>query len=160
MPSRTTIPGTTDPGDIWTSANVDDLPGGRSGYAPVTASQTGITAEADLTNLSVTVDVPADRLIKVSCLVHIDHVGGANFVALLSIKEGTTYLGGAVWEMGADATGAEQSTFSPFVLLTPSAASHTYKLSLALSAGTGTLSSVASATRPAYILVEDIGPSS
>jgi hypothetical protein len=48
-------------------------------------------------------------------------------------------------------------TLHASVVLTPSAGSHTYKLSLARAAGTGSLTLGAGATFPAYIMVEGIG---
>jgi hypothetical protein len=43
------------------------------------------------------------------------------------------------------------------VILTPSAAAHTYKLSAQRQGGTGNITMNAAAATPAYILVEDIG---
>lgn len=166
MASRTAYAGTAADGDVYTAANHTKMPGGWIGYANVTASQTGIGAEADLTGLTVTVTVGSNRLIRISALVNIevDTSGTGNEdVALLSIKEGVTYLAGARFAVGAESNDVVdyQSCLTPSVLVVaPSAGSHTYKLSLALASGTATLRTNASATLPAFIMVEDLGPSS
>jgi hypothetical protein len=45
-------------------------------------------------------------------------------------------------------------------VITPSAGAHTYKLTLQRNSGTGTVRIFADADVPAFILVEDLGPSS
>jgi hypothetical protein len=133
-----------------------DLPRGELAYAQVTSVQGSITSEADLTGLSVTVSVGEGRRIKItgSCIARSTATGDR---VDFRIKEGTTELKPDTRELGT-ANDAGRSGLHAEVVLSPSAGSHTYKLTLARGDGTGTVSMVAAATAPAFILVEDIGP--
>lgn len=124
------------------------------GYAQVIANQGSITAAVDLTGLTVTVTVPyAGHRVRITGSCELVNTTGGNGVILL-IMEGATQLkqhatGGGTANV---AVGVEAS-----VVLVPTAASHTYKLQAQTQVGgTGTMN--ASATNPAYILVEDLGP--
>lgn len=121
-------------------------------YAEVTANQTGITTEVDLTGLTVTVTVPAGRRIKITTSIYINRTV-ADGVSVLRIKEGGTQLHQADYFVR---NAAEAQTVERSVVITPSAGTHTYKLTLALGTGTGSTGLVAAATFPAYILVEDV----
>jgi hypothetical protein len=127
---------------------------GTLGYAETATAQTSISSETDLTSLAVTVTVVSGRRIKITGQTEItcDATAGA---ALGRIKEGATYLG----QYANVAFGSGGETFQSMgcVILTPTAGSHTYKLTLAKSGGAGTVSMQTSATHPAFILVEDIG---
>lgn len=129
---------------------------GSLGRAIVTASQGSITTEVDLTGLVVTVTVAANRLIQITGYVQfkstvVDDVAG------LVIKESTTQLGAALKEMRPANIGSQLVAHA--LVVAPSAGSHTYKLTGQRVAGTGTLTAEAGATFPAFILVEDLGPS-
>jgi hypothetical protein len=127
---------------------------GLLGYAEVTANQTTISTETDLTNLTVTVEVAASRRIEVSTKINSQPSTNDN-AAVLRIKESTTNLQLISLVLGR--TNASE-TLAGSVILTPSAGSHTYKLSLQMAVGTGTVDLIASSTNPAFILVKDIGP--
>lgn len=128
---------------------------GNLGYAQVTADQGSITTvETDLTSLTVTVTTNASERIKITAHVRIKSTVSGD-VAELKIKESTTvlaldrvYLGGGTSAL---------RTLHAEVVLTPTAASHTYKLSLVRDEGSGTLSLAAGATFPAFIMVEGVG---
>lgn len=115
------------------------------GYETVIGNQTGITTEVPVTGLSVTVDVPAGRSIKITASA----VATSTVItdkALFTIKEGATQLQGFnVVANGLNANG--------MVILTPSAGTHTYYIGVARS-GTGTVSVLSQSTYPAFILVE------
>lgn len=122
------------------------------GYAQVTADQTGITAETDLTSLTATVTVNASRRILVRAHLKLQRTvadGGSN----VYIKEGATYLSQDVMVAVFANT---QHTLIAEVSLTPTAGVHTYKVAIERF-GTGTLGSMSSANAPAFFLVEDIG---
>lgn len=128
--------------------------GGTLGYAQITSNITGISTETDLTGLSVTVTVGTGRRIRVSAFApHARTV--ADGVTRLRIKESTTTL--TMADGHVRAAGEGQIPLQAAVILTPSAGSHTYKLSLARDSGTGTVGCTALSTNPAFILVEDIG---
>lgn len=124
--------------------------GATLGYAQVTANQTGIGAtETDLTGLTVTVTVPANRRIRITgkAIFNSASVGG---IAFLFLKEGATQHNEDI----ATLTNGDYWGGHVEVVLTPTEGTHTYKLTARQSAGTLTLE--AAAAHPAYILVEDI----
>ncbi len=106
------------------------------GESQVTTGQASITTETDLTGLSVTVTVPAGgRKVKITASVVIDNSVTTD-TSIVYIKEGSTYLQSRItWQ----ASGYKPLEFS--WTGTPTAGSHTYKVSLARNSGTGTTSS-------------------
>lgn len=128
-------------------------PSSTLGYAEVTASQSGITAVTDLTGLSSTINVPAGRRIKITAKVAVNGSVASN-TAALQIQEGATVLQNI--QIQNSTTPGNGTTEEGEVIITPSAGMHTYKLTLQLSAGGGTVGMAAASTFPAFILVEDI----
>jgi hypothetical protein len=146
-------------GATWAhAATVKDLEGvafGTLGYAQLTSAQTGITTVADVTSCSVTVYVAPSRRIRVSGQAPVT-ASVANDHSLGRIKEGGTSLG--VWFYATTVVAARDSNGAGSVVLTPSAGSHTYKLTMERTGvSAGDISINATATNPAFILVEDIG---
>lgn len=131
-------------------------PVGGLDYAEVTSNQTVANndGETDLTGLTVTVDVAASRRIRVSAQGGLQGTDASD-THVGRFKESTTTLGR--WANATLATG-DSVVASGAVVLTPSAGSHTYKLSLDDGDGSGGVVLQASATNPAYILCEDLGP--
>ena len=128
---------------------------GALGYAQTTTAQNGITTETDLTSLSVTVTVPSDgRRVKITGFIPyvVPDTNGATIS--LYIKESTTQLNRFDIHATTGAGAIQYGMICTWVG-TPSAGSHTYKLTLAASAGTVNVSSL-SATQIAFILVEYI----
>ena len=155
MATRTAYDATL--GSVLTAANLDRHAGGWIGHNEVTADQGPITSAVDGTGLSLTVTVNTARKIRVS--------GRAGFtstvntdVAALFITDGANVVQQEGYALMAMATAA-----SHFVevsrVLNASAGSNTWKLRLQRS-GSGTMTMTASSTKPAFILIEDIGPSS
>jgi len=136
-------------GTVWLRPGM--LP---NGYAQVTASQTGITTEADLTGLTITVTVPANQRIRLG-FRGMTYSTVANDDVQINLKEGGTVLQQAV--MVADTANTQQPTHADVVLV-PSAGAHTYKASLQRAVGTGNVALFATATAPAYLLAEILGP--
>lgn len=126
---------------------------GSLGYAQATATQGSITTETDLTGLTVTATVNSGERIRVKGNILVQTTVAGD-VVYLRIKESTTVL--QISSLILSST-ADVYVMPIEVILTPSAASHTYKLSLARQGGTGTISMVAGATFPSFILVEGIG---
>lgn len=155
MPVRTAYAGAAVAGEVLSAANVNRLPGGWIGYAEVTASQGGITTEADITGLSVAVTVGANRRIRVSYAGSVAS-SVANDTGSVNIKEGATYLSGKYLSI----PGNFNYGLTVSVILTPAAGTHTYKIVSARAAGsTGIHQHTASAAEPSFLLVEDLGPS-
>lgn len=128
----------------------------KPGYAQVTANQTGIgTGGADLAGLSATVSVAAGRRLKITGHVRSWSLSAADNRIAFRIQEGATVLGESILRLSV---ASESEEGGPVVaVVTPSAGSHTYKLTAAV-VDTGTAIMDAGATYPAFILVEDIGP--
>lgn len=139
---------------------VEDITGGTGGpgpiqlaYAEVTAQQTGITTEVDITGLSVTVNVPAGRRIRIRAEVAMNR-SVADGLTRVRIKEGSTVL--QLRDTPAPYGSSGANPVSMDYVTTPAAGVHTYKLSIERVTGTGTTATVADPTFPAFILVEDI----
>ena len=130
------------------------LPLGEIGYAERTSNLTGITALQDLTGLSVAVVVGTSRRIRITAHVNLSATV-ANDSAAVVIREGSTTLREAATVLPV---ASRPQTVTCQVIVTPSSGAHTYKLSAQRDAGSGTVSVEAAATRPAFILVEDLGP--
>ena len=101
----------------------------------------------------MTVTLVAGRRIRISAQAGVQSTVTGD-TAILRIKEGATVLQQGV---GSLQPVNSEITFCPSIVLTPSAGSHTYKLSLLRLAGTGTLTMVGASNDVPFILVEDIG---
>jgi len=119
------------------------------GYRQITANTSGFTTIADITGLSVPVNVPAGRNIEVSALGHYNTTVSNDTMAFV-IREGSTSL-----QDDTEGTIGTSPNFGFRVAqpLSPSAGVHTYKLSAQRLFGSGTDIIVASSTQPAYIKV-------
>jgi hypothetical protein len=138
-----------------TPAPASTAPSSLLAQAQVTTTQTiGATAaETDVTGLAVTFTVPAGRTLKVT--------GHSGFQAGVAgdrivgyIKEGGTYLG-RYGQEDAQQNGGYM-IFDGVTVVSPSAGTHTYKLTAQRYGGTGSLATDNAADRPGAIYVEDI----
>lgn len=129
-----------------------DLPAGVLGYVQVTAAQINITAEADLTSLTLNVTVAAGRRIRITGYCLFTDTVAADQVAL-SIKEGATYLSDAI----QPSVLTNNVELYAQAVIQPSVGAHTYLLRMRRATGTGTVTMQASANNPASLLIEDIG---
>jgi hypothetical protein len=146
-------------GDTWTAARVNDLPQGIIGYAtPITASvgPTSGTTELDVITAPAVVLAASDRRLR----LRFDCRGlsctnvGDTFV--LRIKEGSTTLKDASYLPSNTGVASIGSDFEAIVS-SPTAASHTYKVTIVRAGGTGTASVSATATAAITFYVEDCG---
>jgi hypothetical protein len=155
LASRVAYAGTGTTGAALTAANVNNLPGGWIGYVErVTDSSTWTTAISDVAGMSQAVTVNANRKIRISACFSV--TTSTEDAHDFYIREGSTALRGVRHVWG----NISPSDFIDFsVVLNPSAGSHTYKLS-AEKANAGTGNILASGTNPAFLLIEDLGPSS
>lgn len=125
-------------------------PRGVLGYAEQSSSQTGITTIADLTGLSVAVTVADNRRIRLKGFARITRTV-ADGQTTFDIREGAADVGYVFAPAQADIPVFVEKT------ITPTAGSHTYKLSLQRLSGTGTVGTAPDGTSPAWLIVEDIG---
>jgi hypothetical protein len=155
--TRSPWPGQVVDGEIASDDDFNSIPGGWLGYAVVTADQGSITTAVDLTGMSLSVTVPANRLLRISSFLRMESTV-ANDVGQLVIAEGATTLNSALATFAA--ANGPHSMYVEVLVVAPSAGSHSYKLTAQRTSGTGTLTMKAAATNPASFVVEDLGPSS
>jgi hypothetical protein len=150
--SGTALARVTKDGDF--QFGTQSLPRGTmpGGYVQNTSGQGSITTLTDITGLSATVTTVTGRRYRISAYCYNLSNTTAGAATSVLIREGSTTL-----QISQQTTpGANYGlAYNPSVVITPSAGSHTYKVSVDVSAGTATFN--AGATAPAYILVEDIG---
>lgn len=135
----------------WVPVNAGGFISG--GYAEVLTSQASISTEVAITGLSITITAASGRRIMVTQQTFPGNGSVGNQVITANIKEGVTML------MQSNCTlsfsGGNQTLHSA-VVLTPTAAVHTYFVSM--SAGSGTFTNAASSTFRSFILAQDLGP--
>lgn len=129
---------------------------GRLNYAVSTSFASPITTEQDLPGLSVTVTVPANRVLRVTGQAIFDLTSTGQGFGWIS-QDGTHVAAFGELEQFIGA-GTVEYVQTGSAILTPTAGTHTYKLTAERPAGVATFSVGGSATAPAFILVEDIGP--
>lgn len=130
------------------------VPVGVLAQAQTTTAQTGITTLVDLTGLSVNVVVPAGRTLKITGQTYL-YTSTTNDEITMSISEGATVLASIPSTAPLGGRGWYQYNS---VIVSPSAGAHTYKLQGAVTSGAGTVTNNSAATRPSFIVVEDITP--
>jgi hypothetical protein len=129
-------------------------PGSTLGYAQITANQFISNVQTDIAGLSLTITVPAGRRIRISSLMEVwNNQAVVNYVAA-RIYEGATQLQEAIVPLGVTGGNQQYGTVHPSVIVTPSAGTHTYKVSAAVAVTQGAV--LGGATAPAFILIEDI----
>lgn len=141
-------------GAVLTAAQVNDISQGTLGYAQAVANQTTITTVVDVTSCTTTVTVVAGRRVRITGELIAGSTVGTD-IGRMSIKEGATLL--QFCDAPLSIGGGSGNKFIANVILQPSAAAHTYKLTMERTVGTGSITVVAGATFPAYIHVEDVG---
>lgn len=146
--------------DVLVSGRSVGRGGLAGGYAQIVANSANTNATAtavDIAGLATTVTVTATRRVQITVLLHVQSTV-ANDRAQIQIREGTTVLGTVNMPQLVTAASPYSHQFS-VVVNAPAAGAHTYKVSFLRLAGTGTLTAAASATMPAFILAQDLGPS-
>lgn len=149
--AETTTPRQHALGTTWFHGPVASDFNGVLSYAQVVADQGAITTSTDLTGLTTTVTVGDNRRIKVTGHVaQWNRAAGTVSFVQLRLLEGATLLQYILDSSNNNFAGSHFSA-----ILTPTPGSHTYKLQANCD---GTITLIASATNPAYIMVEDLGP--
>ncbi len=122
------------------------------GYRQVIANSSGTTIQ-QVVGLTCPVIVPTTRKIRIS--VHIGTITNTTSgqVASTTIWDGVVNAGTQLGQDNAsEGTGVQNQGSNAFAVTTPSSASKTYNAGVAVTGGTFTVN--ASATNPAYIMVE------
>lgn len=159
MPTRTPWSPSAVAGEVVSATDVKTIPGGWTGYAEVTAPQTltGTATETDLTGLTLTYTVPANRRLKVTVQGLLSRTV-ADGVTVGRIRVDGTEVNR--WAQHSPSAATEFDNAVGHAIITPSAGSHTFKATLQRFSGTGNVTLNAASTNPAFILVEDLGPAS
>lgn len=145
-------------GAILTAAQQNRFPRGVMAYNAVTATDATVTAEeVQITSSSFT--AVANRYYKITYFEPGMSVNTANVVFTLRIRQGTTTAGTQL--ASSSSVNTSGSIFNGtvgicYAVTTFAAAATQVCATLACSAGTASASR--SASQPAFILVEDIGP--
>jgi hypothetical protein len=128
------------------------MPWGWVGYAQATADQTGIVGSATISGISVTFTAVAGRRYQATANVHLlANIAGVN--TALDIVDGATGLGR--WQ--GMLSNLSATTLVAIWSGTLTAGAHTFNVTAAFGSGTNT--SKAAPGAPAFLLIEDIGPS-
>lgn len=123
------------------------------GYVQVTADQTAITTAVDLTSLTLAVTVPVGGArIKITGRVGWQLASSTAISGLLILEDGSQ-LDGSNFQISTSGARLDQIHS---IVKTATAGSHTYKLQGVRISGSTQLDMKASATAPAFILVEVI----
>lgn len=152
MASRTCFPGTAT-NTVHQASEDNSLPGGWIGHITRNTDSSLVTAETDLTGVTVAVTANSNRRIKISFDTGYACSSGSGNRIGIRIKEGSTVL---KWRLFAAATnGTEAASF--WVIVTPTAGAHTYKVSIQAQ-DAGSVQTKAADEQLTELLVEDIGP--
>lgn len=139
---------------VTTAKLAANIPLGRLGEAKVTTGQTTSGASStDLTGLSVTVNVGTSRNLKISAIVPV-YSTNTGVCVNIQIKHSSGTILEEIFTRCE--TSGNVATATGFGTATATG-SHTYILSIVRHAGTGNIHTSPSATRPATLLVEDMG---
>lgn len=151
MATRTAYAGTALAGDVYTAANHARMPGGWIGYVEVTSNQNGFSTEVDVTGLTLTITPNSSRRLSVRGAVSVQ-VGTSAATVVLRLKEdGVKMIDAAVQPND----NADVLSIPIEAITTPSAASHTWKLTIQVETGTA---DVENSISKGWLMVEDIGP--
>lgn len=136
----------------------DDGPRGVLGYVEITANQIGFvdSGSEPIPGLSVTVDVAANRKIRIKGFVYMraGDTSGGDF-ARIQIEEGGVLK---AYGPSAELSGTISQIVWAERILTPTEGEHTYQVDASLDLGATAADIRADATFPSFLLVEDIGP--
>lgn len=135
------------------TAATSPLPLGVVGFVFRTVAQTAITTTTDLTSMTVTFTAAAGRRYRITGYVPFTHTSPGDSAGLFI----TTGSNGIIQTGYFDKSPSNLAvTGQVIAFVSPSAGSQTYKLRANAQAG-GPVATTASASSPAYIVVEDIG---
>lgn len=143
--------------EVLTAASLNLMPDGWVGYGANSANQTGINTSTDITNANVTIQAGTNRLYLILATVTVT-AGAASQGWAGTIVEDSTVIGR--WARTENLNNGAIQQFTGWTLATPSAGTHTYKLAVTWSSGTGSIDISGTAPAQAKIVVIDLGPTS
>jgi len=143
-------------GQVLTAAQADDWAQGVLGRAQSTSNvgPTSGTTILDILSAPAVTIAATNRLIKITIQWRGINVATDPGIYSVMIREGSTKLNEQNKKVETTGTGQQGGTMTHYIA-SPSAASHTYKMSIQRASGTGTATVEADATFPIQVLVED-----
>ena len=129
----------------------------RVKYGSVTANSSAFSAETDLITAPAFTPISGSRLLRVSYRIRAFTSTNAGDILTLRIKEGSTEFSQQQRNAYTITTAVADGIADFVYIASPSAASHTYKVTGQRTAGTGTFTLQAASNYPTQIIVEDIG---
>jgi hypothetical protein len=135
-----------------TGSSTKAVPLGTLGYAQTSSNQGPTAPPFDITGATVTVTVGPGRRIKITGVVLLSSSVTTD-LPQLQINEGATLI----YAVDGPALAGNGQTLCATTVLTPSAGSHTYKLTATRVSGSGNFTINSATGWNCYILVEDIG---
>lgn len=146
-------------GQVLTAAQMNDLPQGILGKVTATTDfgPASAATELDVITAPAVTIAGTTRRLRISFHARNMQSSVASDVFVIRIKEGATILQEAHF-LSAVATAAESmATDFSAIVDSPSAASHTYKVTATRAIGTGNLTISGTASAPITLTVEDVG---
>ena len=145
-------------GDVLTASDWNISSNDLTYLRARTLGQTSTTSSTANTTTSVTwltqaFTADGVQRVRISGCGWVSGTAIGDLVALNLVLDGTTVQVGQAYIAAAGGSG--QVSLTPWCELVPSSGSHT--ATLVISTGSGTVTGVAGATHPAYLLIEDIG---
>jgi len=154
-----TTPGGTFAAGAFAVSDFNDLPGGMIAYQLRNAIQTSITTQVALGALTLTITPAAYRILRISfnVLIQLTVASPPDTFQIQILKDGgPAYM--AAWNYPYN-YGSRDLTITNFALdINPTAASHTYALYGGRVQSNGAYQLSPTATNPATLLIEDLGP--
>jgi hypothetical protein len=134
------------------------MPWGNIGFGSRFSNQTGITTLVDIGSLSVTFTAVANRLLRVSWHVETGSSVAGDLI-IVWLRDGAgNFVARTIATAPALSGGFGYIQADGHMIVSPPAGAITYRMSIERSSGSGSVTVVAAATSPNYVLVEDIGP--
>lgn len=142
-----------------TSTRLNNYPQGVLGVASATsnASATSGTTELDVLTASAVTLATANRRIRLTWHCRGISCTATSEIYTVRIKEGSTVLGESNYASVTTSVAASGGCDFSVIVDSPSAASHTYKVTIQRAIGTGSATVQATSTAPMTLTIEDVG---
>lgn len=145
---------TLESGLTTAEANITAGPIGLIGYSQATTNQTLIGGgETDLTDLTVTLTMPAGRQVKITVALIFQRTVADGRTNIIIYEDASQIQFGNVQPVFANQSISLEKT----ITRAPTAGSHTWKVIAYTASGTGTSTLAAAVNFPALLYVEDLG---
>lgn len=157
MATRVTAVGTQTSSDFLSFAEYNDAAGGAIGYAEITASSSTFTGTSvSITSLTLTFTPTASRIYRVAYDVLVQSTVANDSVRVFITDGSGTGLTFA--DVQCTAANGNMALSRSILMRSPAAVSTTWKIMAQRIGGSGNCIIAAAANTPAYMVIEDLGP--